>query len=388
MATRELTDYSGEFIPDFRHDLLTRETLAGLVRLHGRFRVVLDGSWYLVVKEVAGDEMAFACDQKVWDGLTAYLIRQITDSMNIKRKGLADLMKYFQITGGPWTWEPELLGEGLGRLTVNHCPTLDNLEKEGEGRENSICRVLEPTLLQKIAGLFDRRIRVNALILPPRRSEDDLPCQWEFVLEGKGEEGAGSTARGEGADISSKAAGLVDYSGAFIPGTRLEDFSKETLIAEIGAYSQIIHRVDGTWYMVIKEALGNEAALSCDKKVWSRLAGHEVEMVANYLNFRESTVSSVLKFFQTHFFLQNMEQEIELKGPDRGLITTRYCHSLAALEGEGEGREAEICNQMCTMNYQHFADFFNPTIKAVPIAIPPLKGPDGIACQWEFKLDA
>ncbi|MFC1945014.1 DUF6125 family protein [Chloroflexota bacterium] len=386
MMQGELTDYSGEFMPDFQHHLLTREKLAGLVRLHARFRMVLDGSWYLVVKEAVGDDGAFACDQRVWERLTAYMIKQITDSLNIKRDGLTSLMKYFQIMDSPYTMESDLFSGNLGRLTIVHCPTLDGLEAEGEGRESNICRILEADLFQRSAALFDPRIKVRPLVLPPRKSADDIPCQWEFQLEGGDTAGVNDGEDGKRV-LDGNTAGLEDYSGPFIPGLKLEDFCKDALFRMILAYSAIMHRIDGVWYLTIKETMGNQTALACDKKVWSRLARQEVKMVSNLLNFREPTVSSVLKFFQTNLFRWNMDYDIELKGLQCGLITTRNCHSLTALEAEGDGREVEICNQMCTMNYQTFADCFNPAIKSVPITIPPQKGSDGISCQWEYRLE-
>ncbi|MFC1944763.1 DUF6125 family protein [Chloroflexota bacterium] len=386
MIQSELEDYSGDFMPDFSHELLTRETLAGLMRLYGRFRTVLDGSWYLVVKEVAGDETAFLCDRKVWERAINYMIKQITDSMNIKRDGVTSLMKYFQIMDGSITMKAELTSGNLGKLTIIHCPTLESLETEGEGRESNICRVLEADLFRRSAALFDPRIKVRPVVLPPRKSTGDIPCQWEFALEGENTIGISDIGDGKRV-LDGKTAGMEDYSGPLIPGIRLEDFSKDALCRILMAYSRLMHRVDGVWYLTIKETMDNQTALACDKKVWSRLARYEVKLISDYFNFRDPTISSVLKFFQTHFLYMTMKHEVELQGPGQGLITTSHCPSLAALEAEGEGREAEICHQMCTMNYQVFADCFNPAIRSVPIIVPPRKGADGISCQWEYRLE-
>ncbi|MFC1944830.1 DUF6125 family protein [Chloroflexota bacterium] len=385
MIQSELTDYSGEFIPDFQHELLTREKLAGLVRLYAKFRVVLDGSWYLVAKEVAGDETAFSCDQKVWSTMTEYALKQVTGSMNIKRDGLDSLMKYFQIMGGPYIMEPELISGNLGRLTVVGCHTLDGLEAEGEGRESNICGILELELYQRVATFFNTSIKVKPLVLPPRKVTTDIPCQWELELDG-GDNTSSSERRNRKQALEGKITGLEDYSGPFIPGVRLEDFCKDSLCRMLLAYSTVMHRVDGVWYLTVKEAMGNETALACDKKVWERLNIYESKLIADHLNFHEPNVSSVLKYFQTQFIHWNLKNAFELKEPNHGLITTSYCHSLAALEAEGNGRAPEICNNMCTMGYNLVSGYFNPAIKVVPLVIPPQEGPDGISCQWEFML--
>jgi hypothetical protein len=35
----------------------------------------------------------------------------------------------------------------------------------------------------KIARFFNPKMKVTALKLPPRKSKDDVACQWEFKLE-------------------------------------------------------------------------------------------------------------------------------------------------------------------------------------------------------------
>ncbi|MFC1944090.1 DUF6125 family protein [Chloroflexota bacterium] len=384
----ELVDYSGEFVPGIQNNysLFSRQALAGLVRFYARFRVVVDGFWYLVVKDIAGDETAFACDQRIWDNLTARTISQVTDSINIKRDSLTSLLKYFQIMGGPYIMETDLISGNLGRLTVVGCPTLDGLEAEGEGRENHICRILEPALYRRVATCFNPHIKVNPLVLPPRKITTDIPCQWEFELEGGATTGS-SERRSRKQALEGKATGLEDYSGPYIPGVRLEDFCKDVLVRMLKAYSRVIFLVDGIWYLTIKDTIDNQTALDCDRKVWERLARYEAELVAGQLNIHQPTVSSFMKYVQIDPIRQNFQYLAELEHENHGIVTTTHCPTLSALEEEGDDREAEICQQMCRMVFNHASHFFNPAIKVTPISIPPRESPDGIAYQWEYKIE-
>ncbi len=63
----ELEDYSGDFKPDLRLVDFTSETLNKINQLHGRVYLALDGFWYLAVKELVSNEMAFKCDMLAWE---------------------------------------------------------------------------------------------------------------------------------------------------------------------------------------------------------------------------------------------------------------------------------------------------------------------------------
>jgi len=79
----------------------------------------------------------------------------------------------------------ELKSPNHGVFTVTHCPALLALEREGEGREERICQQLELELFIMQAKFFNPEMQVRALKVPPRKSKDDVPCQWEFKLEPK-----------------------------------------------------------------------------------------------------------------------------------------------------------------------------------------------------------
>jgi hypothetical protein len=96
-----------------------------------------------------------------------------------------DDLKALQMS--PWMsiyrYDIELRSPNHSTLTITHCPTLLALEKEGEGREQKICQLLEPKLFRLIADFFNPKIEVQALKLPPRKSKDGICCQWDFNLK-------------------------------------------------------------------------------------------------------------------------------------------------------------------------------------------------------------
>jgi hypothetical protein len=182
-----LFDYSGDFAPEFRWDKLSKDGLAGLLAAYSNYIRKIDGHWYLSVMNKCGNDVAYDCDIDVWNKLMKFELKVASDMMNIRGDGIESVAKYFQVSPWFWTFNPrlDLKGDDCLEVTFAKCPTLLALEKEGSGREEQICRVMEPELFETIAHHFNPKMKVAALKLPPRRSVDDICCKWQFKIERK-----------------------------------------------------------------------------------------------------------------------------------------------------------------------------------------------------------
>ena len=180
----KLHDYSGEFLPELKFSDFSSDTLAKLLALYCRLYMALDGFWYLTVKERSGNEEALACDIRTWERVARYEMEKIAKQLNIRGNDVIAVMKAVQMT--PWLrqtqFEIEPKNHNEAALTVTHCPTLDALEKEGEGRENQICDRVDRKLFKEYAAFFEPAIEVTCLKLPPRKSKEEICCKWEFKL--------------------------------------------------------------------------------------------------------------------------------------------------------------------------------------------------------------
>ena len=180
---KKLNDYSGEFIPDLRLSDLSPDALAGLLKLYAKLYIAMDGIWYLVLKERLGDKEALACDIEVWEKNCRYEVARIKRQLKIRGNDIVALMKVFQLC--PWCLQMkfniEIRDKNSALFTTTYCPTLDALEEEGRGREEEICRVVEPRIMKAYASALDPDIEVRCLKSPPRKSRGDICCQWEFA---------------------------------------------------------------------------------------------------------------------------------------------------------------------------------------------------------------
>jgi hypothetical protein len=184
---KEMTNYRGEFKPDLKLEDMSKPLLAELLKLYGRLYRAVDGFWYLAVMDKVNEETAIACDFAVWEKMAKYEIDKIVKALDIRETDVAGFMKYWQLS--PWAWnleyQVELNGANSGLLTVTRCYTLEALEREGKGREQDFCRVVETRMFDIWAEGFNPDIKFQYTKIPPRKSKDEICCQWKVEMIGK-----------------------------------------------------------------------------------------------------------------------------------------------------------------------------------------------------------
>jgi hypothetical protein len=180
-----LEDYSGEFDPDVSFEKFSRDTLVSLIKTYAKLYSAIDGFWYLSVKARSSDEEALACDTWVWERAIKYELDRLTKLLKIQGNDVVTLMKAFQFS--PWfsvfTYKMEIEDRNHAILTIIDCPSLRAVEKEGEGREEKLCKTEGPVFFKGFAEYFNPDIEVRCLKIPPRKNEGEICCQWAFSLK-------------------------------------------------------------------------------------------------------------------------------------------------------------------------------------------------------------
>ena len=137
--------------------------------------------------ERRGNDEALACDIEAWEKITRYEMKNITKELNIEGNDVVAFMKAMQLS--PWSQRMkhtiEFQGKNKALFTVTQCPTLEALEKEGKGREDQICNIVDIKWMQDTADFFNPDIKVTPLKTPPREDKKGICCQWEISLEEK-----------------------------------------------------------------------------------------------------------------------------------------------------------------------------------------------------------
>jgi hypothetical protein len=181
---------------------------------------------------------------------------------------------------------------------------------------------------------------------------------------------------------------LKDYSGPLRQNVKLTDFSSETLARLVVAAAKLYVGLDGLWYNLIKERFGEQMACELDRELWRRAEPFEVNRTREALNIMGSDVASFLKFCQcdpgSGVF---MDMDVELSDENHGIMTIKRCNSLEYFERHGETVLQKNACDIDVWGFPKAASRFNPDMKVTPLKLPPRKSKDGIACQWEVKIE-
>jgi hypothetical protein len=183
-------------------------------------------------------------------------------------------------------------------------------------------------------------------------------------------------------------ADLVDYSGAFDPNLKYEDFSKDVLVRLLGEYTRCYLTYMGEWHRVMRERFSDQAALECETSVWNVAAPLSAGYLCRSLNIQGDNVETFFKALQVNpaFPLRLFDIEWELVNANLGYITVKKCSALNAFEKEGLGYELLECHVEEPPTMINTAFYHNPNLIFKPVKLPPREDKGGIACKWETRL--
>ncbi|MFC1943947.1 DUF6125 family protein [Chloroflexota bacterium] len=183
-----LKDYSGDFIPKIKYEDFSREFLARMLVEFGRCYIMADAQWYAAVKERYGEDVAYEMDYNMWVNiLPPYEAARTLRALNLQGNDVADAIKFWQLAPSfpqdMFEYDIELKNRNHALITIHRCPGLLRFESKEPERIPSICQVLEPASANAYAKAINPDIVVTMPTMPPRKSPDDICCQFEFKLE-------------------------------------------------------------------------------------------------------------------------------------------------------------------------------------------------------------
>jgi hypothetical protein len=182
----ELKDYSGPFNPKLTFADFSKEFLLKLIPIWQYAWLHMTEAWYDAVKKRFGDDAANHCEQEAWIRIAERVNPRYAKIANIPLKTVIDSMKVLQLPldntmGGLFPVEYDIKSPNHVILTIRQCRSLQFFEAKQPERINWVCHVHEPIEMAKYA--VNPNIKVTPLKLPPRKSPEEIACQWEFKLE-------------------------------------------------------------------------------------------------------------------------------------------------------------------------------------------------------------
>jgi len=190
----EMSDYSGKFMGRVRFEDFSKEALVRLIKEYAKIYVGYMGMWTTVTREHMSAEESY----KLFTESYVRTVRQfeapsIMKAMNIHGNDVVTCIKLMQcIPDGSrddiYPSEYKIVNNNHAIFTIKQCPTLLYFEKIGDHKGIELCcgvGALEEVTIVEYCKFVNPDIKVTALKVPPRKSKDEIACQWEFKLEPK-----------------------------------------------------------------------------------------------------------------------------------------------------------------------------------------------------------
>lgn len=183
----ELKDYSGPFIRNIKYEQFSKEALVRLLQAYCKELLTIDAYWQEQMRKKVSDDASRECLLENWCRIGRHEMKWTMDALNIQGSDVEAYVKANQVlpsfAQGVYDYDWDLKNKNHAVLTVRHCPALASLEKRDPERIKWMCRVLEHEAMKAYMAAVNPKMVVKPLKQAPRKSPDEIACQWEFTME-------------------------------------------------------------------------------------------------------------------------------------------------------------------------------------------------------------
>jgi len=183
----ELNDYSGPHRPDLGLQDLSKSFLLKLMEEYQWAWIRLSAVWYNYVREKFGDQAAYDGELVAWVRMPELVNPRYAKLANIQLNTVVDSLKCFQLPLDNTrvdslfpAGEYDIKNPNHVIMTIRKCRVLEFMEKNAPEQIEPRCHVVEQESMYRY--LINPYIKITNLKLPPRKSPDEVCCQWELTM--------------------------------------------------------------------------------------------------------------------------------------------------------------------------------------------------------------
>jgi hypothetical protein len=187
---------------------------------------------------------------------------------------------------------------------------------------------------------------------------------------------------------------LQDYSGAFKPDLKLEDFSKEALVKMVSAVTRDYYAIGGIWHATAEREFGTAVAQRLSVDIWGKKNSpaplDDMRRMVRLFNIEGHDVKALFKYLQVSPILgvYYFKIKCELINDNRGILTVLHCPPLEKMEAANSVEMAKwTCAEIDHTWIRHTAEYFNPKMKVRTTMELPRTSKDQPPCQYEFIIE-
>ncbi len=180
---------------------------------------------------------------------------------------------------------------------------------------------------------------------------------------------------------------INDYSGPFNPNLTFNDLSKGFLLKLIRAWQFAWIELEGGWEEEVEKRYGVDVAMGCDLQMWLGCAERCNTRYVKIARIPMKNAVDCLKALQLP--LDNTMGAVyptkqEIRNENHAIVTVTKCPSLEFYEKSAPHRIVPMCHIVEPPLIDRYK--VSRDVQLFATKLPPRKGPDDIACQWEYKL--
>ncbi|MCX6000036.1 MAG: hypothetical protein NTU41_10750 [Chloroflexi bacterium] len=183
---RELQDYSGEFLPDLKMGDFSKDAMVRAWQASGKLYIGMYGVWLSLARELLGEQKAWEMGMEIWRRIEPNEIRWVRDAFCIPGNDVATFFKIWQVDpgfGAIADLDFELKDGNHGILTARRCLSLGYAERHNDPSMAKLGCDADVEEFMLTARLINPKMNAVPLKLPPRRSKDEIACQWKVWIE-------------------------------------------------------------------------------------------------------------------------------------------------------------------------------------------------------------
>ena len=161
---------------------MDKERIIELFFLQMRNMWTVDGLYYLGIEDKFGTDSATEIDRKVWEVMGKIEARRLKETLGIKGDDIRTVMEALRLTS--WSLDLEdkeiIVQEKKAIFRNTNCRVQKTRIRKGLGEFP--CKNVRGGYLESFAKEFNPNIVVNCKVCPPDEHDENLWCEWEFLL--------------------------------------------------------------------------------------------------------------------------------------------------------------------------------------------------------------
>ena len=161
---------------------IPREKIPDFIFMHLRNMWSIDGLYFLGIEEKYGTKVATEIDKDVWKIMGKIEARRLKNLFDIKDNNLSSLVKCLKLSGWALDLEDKEIIKKDNRVIISNSVCRIQNTRIQKNLSEFPCKKVRWSFLKSFAKEINPNIEVVCKSCPPDKHDDNIWCEWEFIL--------------------------------------------------------------------------------------------------------------------------------------------------------------------------------------------------------------